>query len=1107
MGPPLVKKKVDSRIRTLIENGVKSNHRSFFVVVGDRGRDQVMFLHYMLSKARVAAKPSVLWCYKKELGFTTHRKKRMKQIQKQIKNGLREADEQDPFELFIAGTDIRYCYYKESEKILGNTYGMCVLQDFEALTPNLLARAVETVEGGGICVLLLRTMKSLKQLYSMTMDVHSRYRTESHHDVVGRFNERFILSLGACEHCLIVDDELNILPISAGRKVTALPTLSSDIEDPQKVDLNQYQQEYKDLQPAGTLVKMARTVDQAKAVKQFIDAISEKTLRNTVSLTAARGRGKSAALGIAMASAVAYGYSNIFVTSPSPENLKTLFEIMFKAFEALGYQQHIDYDIHQSTNPDFNKAVVRVNIFRDHRQTIQYIRPQDAHVLGQAELVVIDEAAAIPLPVVKKLLGPYLVFMASTINGYEGTGRSLSLKLLQQLRDQASGKSSIEGSSSSSVDVSKSFVTGRALREVKLETPIRYGADDPTEKWLNNLLCLDVNSAVRSHSGCPHPAECDLYYVNRDTLFSYHPVSEAFLQRMMNLYVASHYKNTPNDLQLMSDAPAHQLFVLLPPIKDESVLPEPLAVIQTCMEGEISRQSLMQSLSRGKKADGDLIPWAISQQFQDEDFATLSGARVVRIAVHPDYNRMGYGSRALELLLDYYNGNIQSTDEMNNEDLQAASEDLDGPQLQKVDDSELSKSTLHSEQLTIRDASQMPPLLLTLSEKKPPLLHWIGVSYGLTPELNKFWKRANFTPVYLRQTANELTGEYTCIMLRTLERSQSSYDPQWLNQFTLDFKKRFLSLCGFGFRQFSINSALHVLDSVDTYNRQLQMSSDADNQMPLDQSPITSEQINQSFTAYDIKRLESYAKSMLDYHVILDLVPTIAQHFFNHQLKTVKASSLVPLTREEADDDDNDRIVNGEDMNLSAIQRNILFGIGCQLKSVDDVASELKVPVGQLLALFVRIIRKCVAFYKHVLSVEIAKEIKPQIQTTEDASDNKKNVMDKEEWEDKLEEDMDAELESAGRKEISELKQRQREMIDSLNLSAYAIGGKDEDWNAVSGKQLTKKGSGVVSVKSGSSKTHKRPITTVDEVAKEGKQMLEKMRNQKSHKKSKKHRN
>lgn len=50
-----------------------------------------------------------------------------------------------------------------------STSVFCVPQDFEAVTPNLLARTIETVEGGGIVVLLLRTMNSLKQLYTMTM--------------------------------------------------------------------------------------------------------------------------------------------------------------------------------------------------------------------------------------------------------------------------------------------------------------------------------------------------------------------------------------------------------------------------------------------------------------------------------------------------------------------------------------------------------------------------------------------------------------------------------------------------------------------------------------------------------------------------------------------------------------------------------------------------------------------------------------------------------------------------------------------------------------------------------------------------------------------------
>ena len=319
----------------------------------------------------------------------------------------------------------------------------------------------------------------------------------------------------------------------------------------------------------------------------------------------------------------------------------------------------------------------------------QYIQPQDAHVLGQAELVIIDEAAAIPLPLVRNLIGPYLVFMASTINGYEGTGRSLSLKLIQQLREstrpsltkEAPADQAIVSTSTSKKPVHKAPPKARTLRETKLETPIRYSAGDKVERWLNSLLCLDATIVSKgSVQGCPHPSQCELYYVSRDTLFSYHPASEVFLQRMMALYVASHYKNQPNDLQLMSDAPAHHLFVLLPPIKDdETHLPEPLVVLQVALEGNISKKVIMDSLNRGIRAGGDMIPWTISQQFQENKFAYLSGARIIRIATHPDYAsvrssgerlspsfnvpQMGYGSRALKALNAYYSGEIINVEE------------------------------------------------------------------------------------------------------------------------------------------------------------------------------------------------------------------------------------------------------------------------------------------------------------------------------------------------------------------------------------------------------------------------------------------------------------
>lgn len=285
-------------------------------------------------------------------------KKRAKSIKRDIQRGIREADQDDPFELFISSTNIRYCYYKETHTVLGNTFGMCVLQDFEALTPNLLARTVETVEGGGIVVLLLKTMSSLKQLYTMTMDVHSRFRTEAHQDVVARFNERFILSVADCKQCLVVDDELNILPISAHVKSitpVVLPALNNaDAADgdeqqysevfvsEQEHELNKLKADMQEAPPIGSLVQVCRTLDQAKAVLTFADAIAEKTLRSTVALTAGRGRGKSAALGLSLAAAIAYGYANIFVTAPSPENLHTLFEMVFKGFDALGYKEHTD---------------------------------------------------------------------------------------------------------------------------------------------------------------------------------------------------------------------------------------------------------------------------------------------------------------------------------------------------------------------------------------------------------------------------------------------------------------------------------------------------------------------------------------------------------------------------------------------------------------------------------------------------------------------------------------------------------------------------------------------------------------------------------------------
>ncbi|KAK0086567.1 hypothetical protein PV325_002971 [Microctonus aethiopoides] len=1002
----MVRKKIDNRIRVLIENGVAEKHRTMFVVIGEKAMDQVVLLYDMLSKSTVKARPDVLWCYKKELSFSTHRKKRMKTIKNKAKAGNIAIDEDDSFQFFVASKKIRYCYYNETHKILGNTYGMCILQDFEALTPNLLARTVETVVGGGIIVLLLQSVNSLKQLYTMSMDVHSRFRTEAHQDVVCRFNERFLLSLASCTRCLVVDDQLRVLPISSKNlKVDAVPKNVLAEEQP---ELKVLKESLQDTQPIYALINCCKTFDQAKALLKFIETISEKTLRSTVSLTAARGRGKSAALGLAIAGAVAFGYSNIYVSSPSPENLKTLFEFVIRGFQALAYEERNDYDLRQSTNPEFNKAIVRIDISRDHRQTIQYIHPTDAHKLSHAELLVIDEAAAIPLPYVKAMLGPYLVFLSSTINGYEGTGRSLSLKLLQQLRQQSAGSNSHDNTDTTkALNTNKSTISGRQLYELTLDESIRYKPGDKVEEWLTNLLCLDAMTHAPILSGFPAPDACQLYYINRDTLFSYHKASELFLQRLVALYVASHYKNSPNDLQMMSDAPAHHLFCLLGPVNPERKgLPEILVVIQVSLEGELSKNTIDSGFGRGKRAAGDLIPWTLAQYHDDNNFPQLAGARIIRIATHPDYYGMGYGTKALELLKQYYEMKIPNIDNKNVEET---------TEIERVVDENVD---LLEE--TIEPRASLPPLLIKLTERRPERLDYLGVSFGLTEPLLKFWKRSNFVPVYLRTTTNDITGEYSCIMLSKVNIDDENQNYEWLEHYWRDFRREFIQSLSREFSKYPPSLALSLLTN---------------KVFTIPGTKISKEKLDDIFKSREFRLLKKYSNNMVDYHLIMSPISSIAKLYFENLMN---------------------------DVHFSPAQAAILLGLGLQCKTVDKVAEELNLSTSQLLALFNQSVRKSVQYLNSIDEEYIEKTMF----ITEGVNDGVKVDVESGKNMQKELEETAAELMKKQKKELQKLKNE--------NLSQYAIKGSEEEWTSA----LKSKGSkSLISVKSG----EKRLNSTFDD--------------------------
>ena len=477
---------------------------------------------------------------------------------------------------------------------------------------------------------------------------------------------------------------------------------------------------------------------------------------------------------------------------------------------------------------------------------------------------------------------------------------------------------------------------------------------------------------------------------------------------MMALYVSSHYKNTPNDLQLMSDAPGHHLFVLIGPVAPGQALPDILCVIQVSLEGQISKKSVAQSMSRGRREAGDLIPWVISTQFQNNEFASLSGARVVRIATHPELNRMGYASRAIEQLSAYYEGKMTDLSE-------GVSEEV------KQDLIERDPTSLHTETLCPR--KNLPPLLTALTDRRAEPLHWVGVSFGVTQSLYNFWSKCGMAPVYMRLTPNDTTGEHTCIMVKSQEglALETVANSNWLQSFSQDFRRRFVALLSYQFSAFPASLALGLL-----------LAKKGGAPKGSGAGGITFEELQTVFTEFDLRRLESYARNLVDYHMVLDLIPPAAKLFFLDRL----------------------------DISLSYTQSAILLAVGLQHKSVTDVERELGISATQILALFNKAIRKISKYMRGLQE----KEIKTAIEG--DMSGKKKETVNAAKNLKSLKKPLSHELTEAGNQVNQKMKEKQKKLLESLNLEQFQIAGTDGDWEKV---LADKKAGSTVSIKKDSS--------------------------------------
>lgn len=119
--------------------------------------------------------------------------------------------------------------------------------------------------------------------------------------------------------------------------------------------------------------------------------------------------------------------------------------------------------------------------------------------------------------------------------------------------------------------------------------------------------------------------------------------------------------------------------------------------------------------------------------------------------------------------------------------------------------------------------AKLPPLLVPCAQRRPPALHWAGVSFGVTGELLNFWLRLGFELCYLRQTANATTGEHTAVLLLGLQHDHSSRrggssskglpapNAGWLEGFVADARRRLVALLACAFRGVPASVALGLL--------------------------------------------------------------------------------------------------------------------------------------------------------------------------------------------------------------------------------------------------------------------------------------------------------
>lgn len=229
----------------------------------------------------------------------------------------------------------------------------------------------------------------------------------------------------------------------------------------------------------------------------------------------------------------------------------------------------------------------------------------------QADWLVVDEAAAIPAPLLYQLVSRFpRTLLTTTVQGYEGTGRGFLLKFCARFPH---------------------------LHRFELQQPIRWAQGCPLEKMVSEALIFDDENFTHTPQGNI------VISAFEQTLWRSEPETPLKVYQLLS---GAHYRTSPLDLRRMMDAPGQHFLQAA----GENEIAGALWLVD---EGGLS-QELSQAVWAGfRRPRGNLVAQSLAAHGSNPLAATLRGRRVSRIAVHPARQREGAGRQLIVGALQY----------------------------------------------------------------------------------------------------------------------------------------------------------------------------------------------------------------------------------------------------------------------------------------------------------------------------------------------------------------------------------------------------------------------------------------------------------------------